>query len=455
MQEPRELTIAAAINLMRRGDLTAQELVTSCLERIHQREERIHAWVEVYEGAALEEAQRCDNERNRGQWRGKLHGIPIGVKDIIDVKGMWTKAGSAIYPSCVAEVDAQAVQQLRAAGAIILGKTETTPFANLDPTITRNPWNPEHTPGGSSSGSGAAVADRMCLAAIGTQTGGSVLRPAAYNGIVGFKPTYGSISLNGVVPVSWSLDHMGALTRCVEDANILCLIMRNDHPSPFAGMPMLLNNLEGQSLNSLCSYPRLGFPRWAFETEASPEMLDHIKSIRDRFEQAGAIVIDMELPKSFAQMDSAYPNIHHTELASYHRFLFKSHADQYPPKIKACIKEGMTIPGYQYVEALHQRLFFQREMSEGLKSLDAVLMPTAPSTAPRGLASTGSPAFCQPWSFSGFPAISIPSGVDNQGLPFAIQLVGLPMAEKKLIEVASWGEQIIGFNSSPVSKASP
>jgi len=451
MQEPRELSIAAAIHLIRRGDLTAQELVKSCLERIHQREGTIHAWVEVYEGAALEEARRCDNEFNQGQWRGKLHGIPIGVKDIIDVKGMWTRAGCTIYPACVAEVDAQAVQQLRSEGAIILGKTETTPFANLDPTITRNPWNPEHTPGGSSSGSGAAVADRMCLAALGTQTGGSVLRPAAYNGIVGFKPTYGYISLIGVIPVAWSLDHMGSHTRCVEDANILCQIMKNDHPSPFARMPMPKNNLEKRSLNSFRSNPRLGYFKGFFEKEASPEMVEHITSIRDKFEQAGAIVVDMELPKSFVQVDSAYRNIHHTELACYHRFLFGSHRDQYPPKIKAGIKEGMTIPGYQYVEALHHRLVFQNEMSKGWSSLDAALMLTAPSTAPKGLASTGSPAFCQPWSFSGFPAISIPSGMDHQGLPFAIQLVGLPMKEEKLIEVASWCEQIIAFNFSPLS----
>ncbi len=451
MPEPRELTISAAIHLMRGGDLTAQELVKSCLERIHQREGTIHAWVVVDEDKAIEEARRCDNEFSRGQWRGKLHGIPIGVKDIIDVKGMWTRGGCAIYPARVAEADAPAVERLRSEGAIILGKTETTPFANLDPTITRNPWNPEHTPGGSSSGSGAAVADRMCLAALGTQTGGSVLRPAAYNGIVGFKPTYGYISLIGVIPVAWSLDHLGSLTRSAEDANILCQIMKNDHPSPFARMPMLVSSLESGTLNSFRSNPRLGYFRGLFEKEASPEMVEHIASIRDKFEQAGAIVVETEPPKSFAQTDSAYRAIHHTELACYHHFLFQSHRDQYPPQIKAGIKEGMTIPGYQYVEALHHRLIFQREMGERLSSVDAAFMPTAPSTAPRGLSSTGTPAFCQPWSFSGFPAISIPSGIDNRGLPFGIQFVGLPMKEEKLIGVASWCEKVIAFSVGPAS----
>lgn len=452
MQEPRELTIGAAINLMRKGDLTAKELVKSILERIHQREGTIHAWVQVYEKEALEEAHRCDNELRRGRWLGDLHGIPIGVKDIIDVKGMWTRAGCSAYPARVAEADAQAVQRLRAAGAIILGKTETTPFANNDPTITRNPWNPEHTPGGSSSGSGAAVADRMCLAALGTQTGGSLLRPAAYNGIVGFKPTYGSISLNGVIPVSWSLDHIGPLTRCVDDANILWRLMKDDHPSPFARMLMPIDNSEKRSLNSFRSHPRLGYIREFFETESSPEVVKHLAFVQEKFDQAGAMVVNLELPKSFASGENAHRTIHNTELACYHRILFESHWEQYPPKIKARIEEGMTIPGYQYVEALHYRLIFQKEMSEKLASVDAAFMPTALSTAPMGLSSTGSPAFCQPWSFSGFPAISIPSGLDNQCLPFAIQLVGLPMAEEKLKEVASWCEKIIAFNFSPITK---
>ena len=221
MDEHSDLTISAAAIQMRQGELTAQALIESCLERIHTRENIIHAWVEVYEKTALEEARRCDQEARMGKWRGDLHGIPLGVKDIIDVKGMWTRAGTSIYPARVAEVDAPSVHRAKAAGAIILGKTETTPFANNDPTITRNPWNPAHTPGGSSSGSAAAVADRTCLAALGTQTGGSLLRPAAYTSIVGFKPTYGYISAEGVMPNSWSLDTVGVYVRCVADVEIL------------------------------------------------------------------------------------------------------------------------------------------------------------------------------------------------------------------------------------------
>jgi Asp-tRNA(Asn)/Glu-tRNA(Gln) amidotransferase A subunit family amidase len=216
-------------------------------------------------------------------------------------------------------------------------------------------------------------------------------------------------------------------------------------------MPLSIGNPERRSFDSSHSHPRLGHLRGFFEGEASPEVVEHILSIKERLKEAGAIVVDMELPESYARGDVAYRTIHHTELACYHRSLFVSHGDQYPPKIKGRIEEGLTIPGYQYVEALHHRLVFQKEMNERLESFDAAFMPTVPSTAPRGLASTGNPAFCQPWSFCGFPSISIPSGIDNQGLPFAVQLVGLPMREENLIKVASWCEQVLGFNLSPLS----
>ena len=237
MREPRELTITEAGERMKSGKLTAERLVESCLERIHAREETIHAWVEVYEQQALAEARRCDHEFQEGNPRGPLHGIPVGVKDIIDVRGQYTRCGTPVYPATVPHEDAPVIARLRNAGAIFLGKTETTPFANNDPTITRNPWNPEHTPGGSSSGSGAAVADRMCPAALGTQTGGSLLRPAAYNGIVGFKATYGEVSNEGVLPNSWSIDHVGFHCRSVADAAILWPCIREKEPRPFARMP--------------------------------------------------------------------------------------------------------------------------------------------------------------------------------------------------------------------------
>ena len=439
MLRPRELTITSAIQLMRAGHLTSQDLVESCLERIHEREATIRAWVGLYEKEALEEAQRCDKESRNGQWRGELHGIPIGIKDIIHVKGMYTRAGSPIYPGHVAAHDAPAVELLRAAGAIILGKTETTPFANADPTITRNPRNPDHSPGGSSSGSAASVADWMCFAALGTQTGGSLLRPAAYCGIVGFKPTYGRISTGGIIPNSYSIDTVGIHARSVADAWILCRHLIDKDPLPFARIPRTVVPTKKGS-NSL---PHLGRVRDVFEQDVSPEVAQNLAYVLERLERNGALLTDMQLPESFSHVPNWWDIIKETELASYHRTLFESHGDQYPPKIKARIEKGLRIPGYRYVEVLRKRIDFQQEMSEKLSVVDAAIMPTSSTTAPKGLSSTGSPVLNRPWSFCGFPAISIPSGTNNDGLPFAVQLVAQPMAEESLINLASWCERVL------------
>jgi Asp-tRNA(Asn)/Glu-tRNA(Gln) amidotransferase A subunit family amidase len=360
---------------------------------------------------------------------------------------MWTRAGTPIYSPHIAGADAPAVKRLRDSGAIILGKTETTPFANNDPTVTRNPWNPDHTPGGSSSGSGAAVADRMCLAAIGTQTGGSLLRPAAYNGVVGFKPTYGMISLEGVIPNSWSLDHVGPLTRCVEDARILWSRMREKNLRPFARRPAAMRSTS----KAQKQFPplRLGHIRDFFDSEVSPDISEHLLSVRTKLLKAGAMVVDLKLPDAFAHLQDAWATIKEPELAAYHRQLFESHQKEYPPNIKSRVEMGLTIAAHKYVEALQCRTAFQQDMKKCLSEVDAAFMPTAPSTAPRGLASTGSSIFNQPWSVVGFPAMSIPSGIDGKGLPLGIQLVAPPMADDVLLAVASWCEQVLAFNALP------
>ncbi len=447
MSEPRDLTIADAVNRMRKGKLKAEDLVVSCLERIRRRDGEVRAWVEVYEAQALDEARGCDAEFRTGRWRGELHGIPVGVKDIIDVKGMWTRAGCVAYPARVAESDAPAVKRIRDAGAVILGKTETTAFANNDPAVTRNPWNTGYTPGGSSSGSGAAVADRMCLAALGTQTGGSVLRPAAYNGVVGLKPTYASISTEGVIPVSWTLDHVGSLARSVQDSIILFSVLRDPHPDPFAhsstGFP---RHHERKKEDTQL---RLGYFRKFAEAEAAAPVLKHLGAVLKAFEQAGMAVVELDFAEGFAAAASAHRTIMDTELAAYHRTLFDSKGDQYPPNIKARIEKGMTVPGYAYIEAIHRRIAFQNAFGEVLSGVDAAVLPTAPSTAPRGLGSTGSPVFCVPWSISGFPSITIPSGLDEQDLPLAILIGSKPMEEERLLSVAARCERLVSFTSRP------
>ncbi len=446
MAEPRELGLTEAAGMIRGKELSASDLVGSCLERIRQRETIVRAWAEVYEAQALDAARACDAAVAEGKPLGALHGIPIGIKDIIDVKGMWTRAGCAVYPPRLAAADAPAVARLRAAGAVIIGKTETTAFANNDPAATRNPWNTAHTPGGSSSGSGAAVADRMCLAALGTQTGGSVLRPAAYNGIVGLKPTYAAISLEGVIPVSWTLDHIGPHARRVADAKLLFELMKNDQPDLFAHMP----SRPGRSDRLPEKAPfRLGFFERFCEQEASPTIAAHLKSVSSIFERAGAHITVLNLTRAFTEAAAAHRIIMDTELSTYHRDRFRELREQYPPNIRARIDKGLSIYGSEYVDAVRVRTAFQQELSQALATVDAAILPTAPSSAPEGLASTGSPVFCVPWSMAGFPAITIPSGLDDLGLPLAIQIGTKPYEDEMLLSVAAWCERLLPPACSP------
>jgi Asp-tRNA(Asn)/Glu-tRNA(Gln) amidotransferase A subunit family amidase len=441
MREPRELTITEASERMKAGKLTAERLVESCLERIHAQDKTIHAWVEVYERQALAEARRCDRELQEGNPRGPLHGIPLGVKDIIDVRGQFTRCGTPVYPATFSHEDAPVIARLRNAGAIFLGKT----------TITRNPWNPEHTPGGSSSGSGAAVADRMCPAALGTQTGGSLLRPAAYNGVVGFKATYGEVSNEGVLPNSWTIDHVGFHCRSAAEAATLWPSIREKEPRPFARMPEPPLRSRARIAGAP---PRLGYIREFFEAETSSEVLENLASVRAKFLQAGAEIVEITFPPSFAFVGPCWSIIKQAELYAYHRHLFEAYRDDYPPKLKVRLEKGESISGHQYVEHLRYRILFQREMCAQIADVDAVIMPIASTTAPRGLSSTGSSIFNQPWSVAGFPAMSLPTGLDANGLPFAIQIASQPYGEERLLDVAAWCEKILAFTASPPSAAS-
>src|SRR5262245_2118078 len=219
MSEPR--TITAAADLIRRGELTPVELLDQCLARIDRYEAKVRAWVYIDRDGAREQAERVTAELKRGEYRGALHGIPVGIKDIIDVFDMPTGCGSKLWANSYARRDATCVERLRQAGAVIVGKTVTTAFASFDPPVTRNPWNLDRTPGGSSSGSAAAVACGMCLAALATQTGGSITRPASYCGVYSLKPSYGRVSVDGVLPLAPSLDHIGVMANCVRDLAIL------------------------------------------------------------------------------------------------------------------------------------------------------------------------------------------------------------------------------------------
>ncbi|MFC1864323.1 amidase [Chloroflexota bacterium] len=446
-KKPCELTIKEAASAFTEGELTSEQLVNSCLERIEVLEERIQAWVLVDREGALKAARRLDRELRQGQRRGPLHGIPVGLKDIFYTAGLRTEAGSQSWSGFVPSYDATAVARLKEAGAIVLGKTHTTEFAYQDTAPTRNPWNTDHTPGGSSSGSGAAVAARMCPAAFGSQTGGSTLRPAAYNGIVGFKPQHGRISTYGVVPVSWTMDHVGIMTRTVEDAALIFQAVASYDPHDLHS----LNERIPDCLASLNSQqkPRLGLVRQHFFEHIDGETQRHTEEIAEHLRQAGAEVEEVTLPSSFAELHKINRIIMSVESAAYHQEMFARRKDQYRPKIREMVEWGLTIPATEYVTMLQARLQQRADIVPLLRRVDALLTPGAPSTAPKDLTTTGNPVIQRPWTTIGLPSISLPTGLGRDSLPLAIQLVGAPLAEDRLLAVARWCERALDVHLRP------
>jgi len=422
-----DLSIGETAAKVKAGELTSVELVSSCIERIDALEDSIKAWALVDREGALEAAQRLDRELQQGKQRGPLHGIPVGIKDIFYTAGLRTEAGSRTWAGFVPSYDATSVARLKEAGAIVLGKTHTTEFANFDPAPTRNPWNTRHTPGGSSSGSGAAVAAGMCHAALGSQTMGSVLRPAAYNGIVGFKPHHGRISAYGVVPVSWNLDHVGVLARTVEDAALVFQAIAGYDPCDLNALieavPDCLSNLESQKV------PHFGLVREYFYDNADEEMRTHTDNVAESLRHAGAEIKEVRLPSSFPHIHSNGRTIMVVELAAYHKEMFARNKDGYREGIRKLIEEGFAITIFG--------------------GLDALITPGAPGAAPEGLESTGSPVMQAPWTVVGVPTINLPTGLSKTGLPLGTQLVGHPRTEDRLLAVARWCERVLDMHLRP------
>ena len=414
------LGVREAASRVQAGELTAAALVEACLDKIGSLDGTLHDWAYVDGDGARAAARALDG----GTARGVLRGVPIGVKDIFHVQGMPTTAGSRPFAHSRPSADATSVGRLRAAGAIVLGKTHTTEFAFRDPAPTCNPWNPRHTPGGSSSGSAAAVAARMVPAALGTQTVGSVLRPAAYCGVVGYKPTHGLVPADGVIPLAWSLDHVGVFARSVPD------------------VALVLGVLTGRGLDPV----PVGAPRLALAPElldrATPEMAAHVRALAERFAAAGATVTELKLPAEFATLHAAGQRVLEVEAAAYHRDAFARHEKDYGKHIAEMIRIGLGHTAVDYVAANRARLAFRETVMPLLAAHDALLSPTAPATAPEGLAFTGDASLCAPWSSAGVPAVSLPSGVsDRSRLPLAVQLVQAAGADARLLGVAAWCER--------------
>jgi Asp-tRNA(Asn)/Glu-tRNA(Gln) amidotransferase A subunit family amidase len=427
------LSLAAAAQRLAEGTLSATELAASQLARIAATDAHIDAWAHLDAGHVIAAAACCDAVPAR--LRGPLAGMGIGIKDIIATAELPTQMGSKVHEGYRPDADAACVARLKAAGGYVFGKTVTTAYAFLDPGKTRNPWNPAHTPGGSSSGSAAAVAASHVAGALGTQTNGSVIRPAAYCGVVGYKPTRGAIPLDGVHIFSETLDQVGSFTRSVADAARVAHAVAE--PGAIAA-----------AIAPLSHPPRLaclgGFP-WV-ELDCDDD--DHVEAAATRL-RASAMVASVDLPAAWHTVDRVHRTIMLFEGARNLGALQERERARLSPKLNAALDEGRTISDDVYRAAIEARRRAIAELTAWMAGFDAVLAPSAPSAAPRGLDSTGDPSCCTLWSLLGFPAITIPVARNAAGLPIGLQIATAAGADDRLLATAAWCEQRLPFAPLP------
>jgi Asp-tRNA(Asn)/Glu-tRNA(Gln) amidotransferase A subunit family amidase len=419
MARLNELSATEIVKRIAAGEITAEQIVAACLDRVAARESVVHAFANVDAELALKAARALD----RGPRRGVLHGVPIGVKDVIDTADLPTEMGSPIYRGHRPACDAASVALLRAAGAIILGKTITCEFAGMTAGPTTNPHNPAHTPGGSSSGSGAAVADHMLPAALGTQTGGSVLRPAAYCGVIGYKPTFGAFNRAGLKFAAESLDTIGLMARTLDDVALITSVLIGGK----AAAP------------SLGAAPRVGLCRTPLWDTAQAETKHAVEDAAARLAKAGAALRDVTLPADFAGLKTAArETINNYERSKSMAGEWASHAAEISPKLSRCIKLGMAMPHEEYLAAIALGEGCRARLPDVFEGFDVLLAPCVQGEAPRGLDSTGDPGFQAIWTILHVPAMSLPTHRGPNGLPVGIQLVGRRYDDQRLFACARW-----------------
>lgn len=411
------LSLIEAVQAIAEGELSSEELLQSCLERIDEREALVGAWMHV-DRATAESAAKTPTA-------GPLSGIPIGIKDLIDTVDMPTGYGSPIYSDHFPGRDAACVSELRNAGAILLGKTVSTEFAYFQPGKTANPQDLKRTPGGSSSGSAAAVADFHVPAALGTQTAGSIIRPASFCGVVGYKPSYGFLPLTGIRALAPSMDHLGVLTRTVKDAGFLAAILGR--------RPEL--DIRSQSDDWV---PKIGFcetPQWS---HAEPSTQTLLRNAALALARAGASVKDISLPAPFSSLGQAHQLAMDYEVSFTGLFEVTNHPEQVSERFRERFEAGLNTPTSDYDSALGQALKARAALSDAMCDCDVLICPSAPGEAPAGLDATGDPIFNRIWTFSGAPCINIPGLKGPNNLPVGLQVVGRFADDTRLLKAADW-----------------
>jgi Asp-tRNA(Asn)/Glu-tRNA(Gln) amidotransferase A subunit family amidase len=427
-------TAAAALAALREGHVSSREVVQACLDRIQEYDENVEAWAYLDPELVLEQADRADEFRAQGRPLGPLHGLPVGVKDILDTADMPTENGTVLHRGRAPAEDAAVVERLRAAGAIILGKTVSTELAVYSPGKTKNPHDPTRTPGGSSSGSAAAVASFMVPVAVGTQTNGSVIRPAAFCGTYGYKPSHGLVSRHRVLKQSRPLDTIGCMGRTLEDTALLADVMigydsRDPDSRPRAHPQISRILAEEPPVN-----PKLVFIRTPVWDRAEESTKDALRELCEHIGEIGM----MELPPVFDGALDDHRRIMEADLAVSFAKEYSDGKDQLSDVLREMIERGQQVLAVDYNAALARIADYQAEIQEIIYEFDAILTPAVAGEAPVGLDTTGSPAFCTIWTLAGVPALSLPILQGPNGMPLGVQLVSAKGDDGRLFRTARW-----------------
>ena len=462
-QELHLMTIAELGRLIQARQLSPVELTRLYLERIQRLNPTLGAYITVMSDTAASSAATAENEIARDAYRGPLHGIPIAVKDIIYTEGVLTSAGSRVLADHIPSYDSTIVERLRAAGAVLLGKLNLSEFA-VGGTIDhpfgtpRNPWDLDRSAGGSSSGSAVAVAGGLCAGSLGSDTGGSIRGPSAFCGTVGLRPTYGRVTRHGVVPMSWSLDTVGPMTRTVKDCAIMLQAIaghdERDSSSSSEPVPEYTASLGDRS-----DPIRVALPRAAFEYEGlDSDVRDSVTAAVDSLSELGADIDEVSLPVS-ERSGAVFLATADVDAAAFHMEWLKTRGDLYDWSTRTRLESAALTPAATYIRAQRARTLIRDELMVALEEHDVIVLPASPTLAPSIAQSTGSPGgyyqgrldlgrrqYTSPAALAGLPAISVPCGFSDSGLPIGVQIIGRPFAEADLFRIAHRYEQAAGLS---------
>ncbi|MEU6478191.1 amidase [Streptomyces sp. NPDC047017] len=445
--QPYELTLTAAAEAVRTRRLSPVELVDSVLDRLGRVEPRLRAYVAVAEDDARRAAREAERDVARGHYRGPLHGIPMGLKDLIDVAGTATSASSRVRAGHRAEADSTVAARLAAAGAVLIGKTHTHEFAyGLTTPQTRNAWDQERVAGGSSGGSAVAVAAGAATFALGTDTGGSIRVPAALNGVVGLKPTYGLVPRHGVTSLSWSLDHVGPITRTVSDAALVLSALTGHDPRDPASLDTPAEDYRPAGGDDLTGV-RVGVPRTYYVDHVAPDVAAAVRRAVDRLRDLGARPVEVDIPMG-RYVRATQWGLMVPEATAYHERTLRAAPELYRTDVRVLLEAGELMSAGDYLRAQRSRTLMRREWARLLDEVDVVAAPTVPVTAvragqetvtwPDGTVEGVSDAYVRlsaPANITGFPSLTVPVGHDTAGLPVGMQLLGRPLGERTLLRV--------------------